>query len=218
MKKSILFLLISISTFSFSQSVENTKWKTYSSLYTDTITLTFGTDSMHQNGSSLGFIVSSLYIQLGGDTVRFTDIGGNSALGCGPSDVGVYRAIGYTTDTFTLTLISDECVNRGTSYDGVKFWNTFRPSPPTGISNSVEEKHLISLYPNPSNGVFNMETNQKGQMNIYSISGDLILSNQTIQVGVNLIELPQSILNGIYFVRILSNEGVVNKRVVINRD
>ena len=209
MKKLIFFFGVALTLNANSQSIENTVWKTYSSLYSDTIEVTFGIDSMHQNGSNLGFIVSSIYTQTGGDTVSFWDIGGNSTLGCNQSDTGVYRAMGFETDTMTLMLINDDCSNRGTSYDGVVFWNTYRPSPPTGVA-SIVAKNPISLFPNPSNGNFNIYSSSAGNLSVYSMSGQEILHNRIIKEGNNQVNLTSRVSNGLYILKFTSDQKVWN--------
>lgn len=215
MKNSVLILAIFFSVQIFSQTLQNTTWRTYSTLYVDTITVTFGVDSMHQNGSSMGFIVSSIYTELGGDTVSFWDVGGNAALGCSASDTGLYRGI-ITGDSMELRLVSDACSNRGVSYDGTSFWKVI-VSPPTGVSNLQEEREGYSIYPNPSSDYFNIESHLDGRIQVYSPSGQIIISSQYIKEGVNKIALPDGVQNGIYIVEIATGQRTVTKRIVINR-
>ncbi len=87
----------------------------------------------------------------------------------------------------------------------------------------------VNIYPNPSAGMFFIEsTNLLNNYTVYDVTGRLVL-NQVIQeqppafnpfVDVNInstvIDL-SSLSTGIYNINIKSNEGVVNKRVVIVR-
>ena len=86
----------------------------------------------------------------------------------------------------------------------------------TDISQSSKLNPQISIYPNPNNGTFTIEpfTSTKQSMQMYDINGKLVLSqpiNGTTTIDVN------SLNEGIYSIHIISNEGIVNKRVVIAR-
>ena len=73
-----------------------------------------------------------------------------------------------------------------------------------------------SIYPNPNNGTFVIEpSNAKKQtMQVYDVNGKLVLS-QTVN-GKTSIDAG-SLSEGIYNISLQSNEGVVNKRLVIVR-
>ncbi|HEX7415522.1 MAG TPA: T9SS type A sorting domain-containing protein [Bacteroidia bacterium] len=74
----------------------------------------------------------------------------------------------------------------------------------------------ISIYPNPSNGSFVIEpnSNTKQTMQVYDVNGKLVLT-QTIN-GKTTIDAT-ALNEGVYNISLISNEGIVNKRVVIVR-
>ncbi len=76
--------------------------------------------------------------------------------------------------------------------------------------------NTISIYPNPNNGLFVIEPSNTTQttMQVYDVNGKLVLS-QTIN-GKTTIDA-SSLQEGVYNISLQSNEGVVNKRVVIVR-
>ena len=78
------------------------------------------------------------------------------------------------------------------------------------------QETIFNIYPNPSNGSFVIEpSNQTKQtMQVYDVNGKLVLS-QTI-TGKTSIDA-SSLNEGVYNISLISNEGVVNKRVVIVR-
>jgi hypothetical protein len=86
----------------------------------------------------------------------------------------------------------------------------------TGISKVADVNSAISIYPNPSNGNFVIETNAttKQTLQVYDVNGRIVLT-QTIngKTTIDASFLP----NGIYNVSIISNEGIANKRIVIGR-
>ena len=86
----------------------------------------------------------------------------------------------------------------------------------TGISQISGLNTNISIYPNPNNGSFVIEPNSatKQTIQVYDVKGKLLLS-QTIN-GKTSIDAG-SLQEGIYNISIISNEGVINKRMVIVR-
>jgi hypothetical protein len=78
------------------------------------------------------------------------------------------------------------------------------------ITNSTD----ITIYPNPNNGSFVIElnSNAKQTLQMYDINGKIVLS-QIINGKSNI---DAGNLNaGVYNISIMSNEGIVNKRLVI---
>ncbi len=74
----------------------------------------------------------------------------------------------------------------------------------------------LNIYPNPNNGSFVIEPSNatKQSMQVYDVTGKMVLS-QTIN-GKTTIDAG-SLNEGVYNISIISNEGVVNKRMVIVR-
>jgi len=74
---------------------------------------------------------------------------------------------------------------------------------------------FINIYPNPNNGTFNIETNvtEKQNMQLFDVNGKLVLT-QTINTKATVINASQ-LAEGVYNISIISNEGVVNKKLVI---
>jgi hypothetical protein len=58
---------------------------------------------------------------------------------------------------------------------------------------------VFKLYPNPSEGLFTIETSVAGPVEIHNINGQLLL-NSHIQVGENMLNL-KTFSNGIYFLK-----------------
>jgi hypothetical protein len=86
----------------------------------------------------------------------------------------------------------------------------------TGIEQVASNKEQISIYPNPSNGSFVIETNAttKQTAYIYDVNGKLVLS-QTINGKTNIDA--SSLNEGVYNISIINNEGITNKKLVIVR-
>ena len=89
----------------------------------------------------------------------------------------------------------------------------------TGIENR-QTNNLINIYPNPSNGLFNLsislfDNRRKWGIEVYNLIGECVHSQ--IATSSNCQIDLSSLSNGIYNINITSAEGQVNKRLVIVR-
>ncbi len=115
----------------------------------------------------------------------------------------------------TITLASGSANSSNNNYyvDSIKVHvDTAQYS--SGIKHFAGNDNQISIYPNPNNGNFTIESNNnaKQTMQLYDVNGKLVLS-QTIN-GKTMIDA--DILNeGVYNISIINDQGVVNKRLVI---
>ena len=78
----------------------------------------------------------------------------------------------------------------------------------------VSQHTNIRLFPNPSNGIFQVEGTQKiFQLSLYSLDGRRILQNQQVYAGewVNIESLPA----GVYLCRIENEDGVYNAKLIL---
>ena len=79
-------------------------------------------------------------------------------------------------------------------------------------------KHLdIEVYPNPSDGVFNVRSNENlhlNQLQLFDIHGKLISNINTN--GAHFYPLSINLQNGIYFLKVKTKKGVISKKIIIN--
>jgi type IX secretion system substrate protein len=92
----------------------------------------------------------------------------------------------------------------------------------TGISQISTLNSNILIYPNPNNGSFVIESSSatKQAMQVYDVNGRMVLSQSltpTLSKGEGVSIDASSLNEGVYNISIISNEGVVNKRLVIVR-
>ncbi len=90
---------------------------------------------------------------------------------------------------------------------------TYHYSPfSTGTSINELTKTNINIYPNPSNGMINLITNETIEnINITDVNGKLVhhqTNNSPIDLSLKA--------KGIYFVNITTEKGVINKKIVLN--
>jgi len=85
----------------------------------------------------------------------------------------------------------------------------------TGITENNAEINMVNVYPNPSNGIINVEVGQleNVQIKIYDVLGKSVYQNNTsANLRIDLTTQPE----GIYFINIKTNEDAINKKIVIN--
>ncbi len=139
------------------------------------------------------------------------------------SVAGTYSICVTVTDAngCSSTYCQNDAVSRlgnNNAYSSMVYVNVFN-----GLSSISQYSNLntnISVYPNPNNGVFNLsisqlENEKTNSIEVYNLIGECV-HRQIIASADCLIDL-SSLQNGIYNLSIISNEGVVNKSVVISR-
>ena len=87
-------------------------------------------------------------------------------------------------------------------------------NPLTSVHGPGQYLSEITIYPNPSCGIFIVRVSgNDGEINIQNILGETIHS-QKINSETNKISLP-SLSKGIYFVRLVMEQGVVSKKIIV---
>jgi hypothetical protein len=104
--------------------------------------------------------------------------------------------------------------------NGVKIGEVIRnsevPAEPCYLlsTDEVDFNELINVYPNPSNGIFTVETPVNTCMDVFNVNGKLVYSSTFNEVK-NRVEL-NNFSSGIYTVRFTSNRQSAIKKIVVN--
>lgn len=82
----------------------------------------------------------------------------------------------------------------------------------TGLNDESNATALLSIYPNPSNGVYTLQTSEYGSVKVYTSCGQLIYDSKLFagKTTINLSEYA----NGIYTINFSSSSAQVWKKVV----
>lgn len=107
---------------------------------------------------------------------------------------------------FRFVFQSDEAVNnQGVVIDDFLISGT--------LANEAFKVENISIYPNPSNGIFNIASGNLSieKVEVYDVTGKIIKSN--VAENNSLIDLTDA-SSGIYFVKITANEQSTVKRII----
>jgi hypothetical protein len=88
-----------------------------------------------------------------------------------------------------------------------------------GIENLVEVSEQINVFPNPSKGLVNIQLpadHKIEQIEVYAVNGKKVLStavtDQSNRLEINLADNKK----GVYFLRLIAQDGVITKKVVID--
>jgi len=85
----------------------------------------------------------------------------------------------------------------------------------TGVAQPEKLENQISLYPNPSNGMFTLGSMNKDEKSIfvYDINGKVVFEkHHTIEQSINVDITNES--KGIYFVKVITSEGITLKKMI----
>ena len=87
----------------------------------------------------------------------------------------------------------------------------------TGIKSNSSVAETISIFPNPSTGLLNINTiDATTSVEVYNVIGEKVYSNKNLNKGTNSIDL-SNLSNGSYFVKMNSNNNITTKKVVISK-
>ncbi len=105
----------------------------------------------------------------------------------------------------------------GTNYDGLYF-DDLSVQKIVSAQNSISQisnlTSQISLYPNPNNGSFIIDTKTEVHCIMYDVNGMEVL-NQKVSGKTNI--ETYNLASGVYNLSIIGNENIINKKVLIIR-
>jgi hypothetical protein len=82
-------------------------------------------------------------------------------------------------------------------------------------------KFKINVYPNPTTNLLNISFESKvatkGRLQITDIKGKTMLEMNDLSFEQTLSVPVENLAEGIYFMRLISDEGIINRKFVIKR-
>jgi hypothetical protein len=132
----------------------------------------------------------------GATTYTWAPAGSGSSITVTPTVTSTYTVSG----TNTLGCTSSATVSQAVS-------------PCTGISNNQAVSIDVKLFPNPTNGLINLELNTTSQVSITNALGQVILA-QKVEAGTHKFNL-QNQSKGLYFVKISQNNKQETIKIVV---
>lgn len=79
---------------------------------------------------------------------------------------------------------------------------------PSTISISEIEKANYIISPNPSSGLFDISGENISEIEIYTISGEMVYKNSSSKIDITTLS------NGIYLTRIFTSNGIITKKII----
>jgi hypothetical protein len=93
-------------------------------------------------------------------------------------------------------------------------------STPGASINQQAQSVYFTLYPNPSEGVFNINvfsnSNETGVIKMFDLSGKLMMNTiYEFTEGNNIIQMNKLYPSGVYLVEVITSNGSATKRLII---
>ena len=122
-----------------------------------------------------------------------------------------------TTYTFTKgASVDHQTPAANTTYSNVVLH--WQPSSTTGIEDNVALKPEISVYPNPTNGVFSIDYSNAESIKVINTLGVLVYETkiEELSPGTKNIDL-SNYANGIYMITVSNDNGSSIHKVILNK-
>jgi hypothetical protein len=200
-------------------SIGNLYLSGYYGTYSTGDTLIFGNDSLFPpmpNGNYAGFLMkmdSSGHVLC--QTGVFSAGDDNNGLAIDPLGNNVYFGTDLPDFANPYYFGPDTMSGIGLEYPVVAKWTCSLE----GIQ-IIAKEEKINVYPNPSNGIFQLEINnsqnEKSEIHVYNVLGEIIFQSkiQSRDVGIKSeIDLTNQ-PNGIYFVQINSGNKILTAKII----
>lgn len=117
---------------------------------------------------------------------------------------GGFGITNLTADNYTIVIKdSNNCISNS---------EVIGITQSTGISREMSNQD-ISIYPNPSNGIvyLNLENFQISEIKVFDCLSKEVYYSKTKVSQIDLTSIP----NGTYFMKIVTNKGSINKKLII---
>jgi hypothetical protein len=119
----------------------------------------------------------------------------------------------FSTETnviFRFAFVTDQSVTReGAVIDNLVVTGALS-------NDTASAENLLSVYPNPSQGIFNLTWRGSEAMNlsVFDLSGKLILEQKDVDNSIQKIDLSQ-VAAGVYFLKVNSPQGSTTKKLLV---
>jgi hypothetical protein len=121
----------------------------------------------------------------------------------------------------TYTFTKGPSVDHQTPANTTNFTNVtlnWQPSSATGIEESSLNNPSIAVYPNPTNGVFNVDYTNASSIKVINTLGVLVYEAkmEDLSQGTKSVDLA-NFANGIYMITVSNNNGSSIHKVILNK-
>lgn len=155
------------------------------------------------NNTSTGTTTSTYY------TWNF----GGGSFGSGSNPSNTYTSNGPKLICLTMSDSIAGC--NSTKCDSI-----FITSVPTSIKTTKIDNTSLNIYPNPSNGIVTIEVSNlkslQSKVYVYNVLGKVVFEKEMVSNSNQIINLSE-LNDGTYFVKLVSANGILNKKINIQK-
>lgn len=122
-----------------------------------------------------------------------------------------------TSYTFTKGAVADnQLPAANANFTGVKL--DWLPVAPTSIEEASKNNPEVVIYPNPSNGIVNIDFKKTNSIKVLNTMGMIVYEEKTDNTasGTKNIDL-STFANGIYIINVSNENGASNYKVILNK-
>jgi len=208
MKMKLILGLVACLILNISQAqLSNSTWRSYySSPVNDSLTHTFSTNQLVNEGYTVGHLNDSEFWESGG---LFYIVHQSGPLNCPVADTGVY-SYSIVNDTLNYTLVSDDCLGRTILLPGGPY---VRVTP-----NSISEHSINNdIYPNPCSDHFVIRLSQAypTQIEVRNTFGQIVVRVNT--KGNNSLTINTSTLAPGHYSIIIRNQNSYQTKQLVKQ-
>ena len=97
---------------------------------------------------------------------------------------------------------------------------TLKISAPLSVENQVKKENKFLIYPNPTNnGIITIKSkslNQKSKLNVFSLKGRLVYSEEILLTNTNQIQTKINLSAGVYILKLTNETGFYSQKLIVN--
>lgn len=183
------------------------QWTT-SGIYNDTIQNAEGCDSIltidlsfNSPDTSVSVFGDSLVANQSGANYQWIDCANNYTPIIGASQRGYKPS---SNGNYAVVITLNNCIDTSSCHQLIT----------TGLKKHLNQD-FISVYPNPSNGVFYLKMNEQADIFLYDASGKVVYLNSS---AYGKIEIDISdFSDGVYYLKGISSENVYYKKLIVSK-
>ncbi len=130
-----------------------------------------------------------------------------------------HAGTGTALTSYTFTKgpnVDHQTPNASTTFSNITL--NWQPITTTGLNEASINNPEINVYPNPTNGVFNVDFKNANNIKVFNMLGIVVYETKVEQEteGTKNIDL-SSFADGIYFINVSNTSGSLNHKVILDK-
>ena len=83
----------------------------------------------------------------------------------------------------------------------------------TNASTENNEGNALAVYPNPASDVLNINTNDNARVNVYAVTGELVIAENVSDSRLNI----ENLNAGVYMIEVITENNKLTERLVVTK-